>query len=100
MLLDQLAGRQIVEAMSDFDHSVGNGLVVGPTIGGVDSVSFDCLAERGKGRVLVMEKFHEDMLELTRWGIGGEQCSDPAVIGGEASSGGLGGGVEGSPRNS
>ena len=92
--LDQLTGCQVVETVGHIDDPIGDGLVVGPSVGGVHAVSLDRIAQGSEGGVLVVEEFHKDMFQLAGGGVGGKQGGNPPVIGGEAAPGGLGRGME------
>ena len=61
LLLDQISGSQIVQAVSDFNHAIGNRFIVGSSISGVHSVSLHCFAQGFESRILVMEKLDEHM---------------------------------------
>src|SRR5690606_22596097 len=52
------------------------------------------LTEQFERRVFVVEVFDEHVLQLAGLRGGGEQRADPAVIGGKAAAGGLGGAME------
>ena len=93
-LLEDAAGDEVVEAAGGVGEAVGDGLGIGAAIGGVDAVAGVGLAEAFEGGVFVVEEFDEDLLEFSGLGGGGEEGPDPAVVGGEASAGGFGGGVE------
>src|SRR5690606_13778623 len=93
-VIQHTAGDEIVEAACHRDQAVDDRLAVVAAIERVDPVPGVEAAEALQRGIFVVEQFDENILQLAGLRGGGEERTDPAVIGAEATAGRLGGGVE------
>ena len=85
---------KVIDAGTDKVETVKDQLVVGSSLGGIDAVARDGIAEWLKSFVGVVEGFDDDGFELSGFEAGGEEGVDPSSIGREASAGRFYRGVE------